>query len=232
MHQLRPHARHLTAVVITFIAALIALFGVLAGPAQAAPQPATHIVQLKSGVSLAEGRAAERKLREQADEILAVVHARRVEHPDVVRIEPRGCGRERRIDVRLDERLEAGSKDLYAEALEFMERYVVTRVLRVCEGNQSKAARMLGITRGCLRSKVRALKVSIDTLVQVEGRVHAAGQDDFRALGRHQFREPQRDRKVGIRLPEAGRSDRAGGWMPGIDRDDPALEWVAPVDDR
>jgi two-component system nitrogen regulation response regulator GlnG len=69
----------------------------------------------------------------------------------------------------VDERLAAGSKDLYAEALEFMERYVVTRVLRVCEGNQSKAARMLGITRGCLRSKVRALKVSIDTLVQVEG---------------------------------------------------------------
>jgi DNA-binding NtrC family response regulator len=69
----------------------------------------------------------------------------------------------------VDERLAAGSTDLYAEALEFMERYVVTRVLRVCEGNQSKAARMLGITRGCLRSKVRALKVSIDTLVQVEG---------------------------------------------------------------
>ena len=69
----------------------------------------------------------------------------------------------------VDERFQAGSKDLYAEALEFMERYVVTRVLRSCEGNQSKAARMLGITRGCLRSKVRALKVSIDTLVQVEG---------------------------------------------------------------
>lgn len=69
----------------------------------------------------------------------------------------------------VDERLEHGSINLYAEALEFMERYVVTRVLRVCEGNQSKAARMLGITRGCLRSKVRALKVSIDTHVQVEG---------------------------------------------------------------
>src|SRR5215211_1414812 len=69
----------------------------------------------------------------------------------------------------VDERLESETNDLYAEALEFMERYVVTRVLRVCEGNQSKAARMLGITRGCLRSKVRALKVSIDTLVQVEG---------------------------------------------------------------
>jgi two-component system nitrogen regulation response regulator GlnG len=69
----------------------------------------------------------------------------------------------------VDERLEHGSTNLYAESLEFMERYVVTRVLRVCEGNQSKAARMLGITRGCLRSKVRSLKVSIDTLVQVEG---------------------------------------------------------------
>jgi two-component system nitrogen regulation response regulator GlnG len=69
----------------------------------------------------------------------------------------------------VDERLQAGSNDLYSEALEFMDRYVVTRVLRVCDGNQSKAARVLGITRGCLRSKVRALKVSIDTLVQVEG---------------------------------------------------------------
>jgi two-component system nitrogen regulation response regulator GlnG len=69
----------------------------------------------------------------------------------------------------VEARLAAGSTDLYAEALEFMERYVVTRALRVCEGNQSKAARLLGITRGCLRSKVRALKVSIDTLVQVEG---------------------------------------------------------------
>ena len=32
-----------------------------------------------------------------------------------------------------------------------------------------KGLRTLGFTRGCLRSKVRALKVSIDTLVQVEG---------------------------------------------------------------
>ncbi len=82
-----------------------------------------------------------------------------------------GSGGDDATDLRhfVDERLEADSTDLYAEALEFMERYVVTRVLRVCDGNQSKAARMLGITRGCLRSKVRALKVSIDTLVQVEG---------------------------------------------------------------
>ncbi len=54
----------------------------------------------------------------------------------------------------VDERIDSGSTKLYAESLEFMERYLVTQVLRLCEGNQSKAARMLGITRGCLRSKV------------------------------------------------------------------------------
>ena len=53
--------------------------------------------------------------------------------------------------------------------LEFMERYLVTRVLSLCDGNQLKAARMSGITRGCLRSKVRSLNVSIDTLVQIDG---------------------------------------------------------------
>jgi two-component system nitrogen regulation response regulator GlnG len=67
------------------------------------------------------------------------------------------------------ERLDASSTNLYAETLEFMERYVVTQVLRICEGNQSKAARTLGITRGCLRNKVRTLGVSIDTRIQVAG---------------------------------------------------------------
>jgi two-component system nitrogen regulation response regulator GlnG len=69
----------------------------------------------------------------------------------------------------VDRRLQGGSTNLYAEALEFMERYVITRALSVCDGNQSKAARMLGITRGCLRNKVRALGVSIDTRVQIDG---------------------------------------------------------------
>jgi two-component system nitrogen regulation response regulator GlnG len=69
----------------------------------------------------------------------------------------------------VDDRLNAGSNDLYAESLGFMERYVVTRALSLCGGNQSKAARMLGITRGCLRTKVRALGVSIDTRVKIEG---------------------------------------------------------------
>jgi two-component system nitrogen regulation response regulator GlnG len=69
----------------------------------------------------------------------------------------------------VEEQLDRGSINLYAETLEFMERYVVTHVLRICDGNQSKAARILGITRGCLRNKVRTLGVSIDTRVQVAG---------------------------------------------------------------
>jgi two-component system nitrogen regulation response regulator GlnG len=75
------------------------------------------------------------------------------------------------IDLRqfIERRLDEGSNSLYAESLEFMERYLVTRVLSLCDGNQSKAARMLGITRGCLRSKVRSLNVSIDTRVKIDG---------------------------------------------------------------
>ena len=82
---------------------------------------------------------------------------------------PRGDAAGTDLRQFVDERLEPARPTCTPKSLEFMERYVVTRVLRVCDGNQSKAARMLGITRGCLRSKVRALKVSIDTLVQVEG---------------------------------------------------------------
>jgi two-component system nitrogen regulation response regulator GlnG len=69
----------------------------------------------------------------------------------------------------VDERLKEESGDLYAETLAFMERYLVTRILSEHDGNQSRAAKILGITRGSLRSKIRALKVSIDRHVQIEG---------------------------------------------------------------
>jgi two-component system nitrogen regulation response regulator GlnG len=59
------------------------------------------------------------------------------------------------------ERLNAGSEDLYAEALASMERQVLTIVLRHTEGNQVQAARILGITRGSLRNKIRALGITI-----------------------------------------------------------------------
>jgi two-component system, NtrC family, response regulator AtoC len=58
-------------------------------------------------------------------------------------------------------RITAGSENLYAEALERMEREVIVRTLKHTDGNQLQAARILGITRGSLRNKIRALGISI-----------------------------------------------------------------------
>ncbi|MGH7127758.1 MAG: helix-turn-helix domain-containing protein [Planctomycetaceae bacterium] len=52
-----------------------------------------------------------------------------------------------------------------------MERYVLTRVLEKTDGNQSQAAKILGITRGSLRNKIRSLGISI-------GQVISVGSDD------------------------------------------------------
>jgi two-component system nitrogen regulation response regulator GlnG len=66
------------------------------------------------------------------------------------------------------DRLQAGSQDLYAEALTAMERHLLTLVLRHTQGNQVQAARILGITRGSLRTKIRALGITIERSVWSE----------------------------------------------------------------
>lgn len=68
----------------------------------------------------------------------------------------------------VDERLRAKSSDLYAEALEHMERYLITRVLQFAEGNQTKAAQILGITRGKIRDRVRLFGISLDKTVTLD----------------------------------------------------------------
>ncbi len=67
----------------------------------------------------------------------------------------------------VQQRLHAGSESLHAETLEMMERFLLTSVLRETGGNQSLAAKILGITRGSLRNKIRALNLSIDQVVTV-----------------------------------------------------------------
>jgi two-component system nitrogen regulation response regulator GlnG len=57
---------------------------------------------------------------------------------------------------------------MYAASVEMMERYLLTRVLRHAQGNQSQAARMLGITRGSLRNKMRALRIQVGSTVQMD----------------------------------------------------------------
>ncbi len=59
------------------------------------------------------------------------------------------------------ERIAANTEALYGESLTLMEREVLTRVLRHTEGNQLQAARILGITRGSLRNKIRTLGINI-----------------------------------------------------------------------
>jgi two-component system nitrogen regulation response regulator GlnG len=58
-------------------------------------------------------------------------------------------------------RIAANTENLYAESLERMEREVLIRVLKHTAGNQLQAARILGITRGSLRNKIRTHGISI-----------------------------------------------------------------------
>src|SRR5206468_10289479 len=62
-------------------------------------------------------------------------------------------------------RIAAGSENLYAEAIERLEREVLVRVLQHTGGNQVQAARILGITRGSLRTKIRALGIILGRTV-------------------------------------------------------------------
>jgi len=65
------------------------------------------------------------------------------------------------LDAFLQERLRTGAENLYAETLRRMERLLLTRVLQHTGGNQLQAAKLLGITRGSLRTKLRELGITI-----------------------------------------------------------------------
>ncbi|WP_182869513.1 sigma-54-dependent transcriptional regulator [Rhodopirellula sp. JC639] len=64
----------------------------------------------------------------------------------------------------LDER----STNIYAEAMEYMERFVILKVLQATDGNQSQAAEMLGITRGKLRDRINSYNIVLKSDVLVE----------------------------------------------------------------
>ncbi len=74
-------------------------------------------------------------------------------------------------DAYIDARIAAGSEDLYAECLNRMEQKLITRVLQQTGGNQVQAARILGITRGSLRTKIRALQITIGRSISTEDEV-------------------------------------------------------------
>jgi two-component system nitrogen regulation response regulator GlnG len=65
----------------------------------------------------------------------------------------------------INERLTGGVEDLYDQALTRMETELISRVLRRTGGNQLEAARLLGVTRTTLRTKLRQLGIAIDRVV-------------------------------------------------------------------
>lgn len=66
------------------------------------------------------------------------------------------------------QRIEHGTTDLYAECLEMMERFLFTRVLQETQGNQSRAADLLGITRGKVRDRIAAFGIIVDKEVHID----------------------------------------------------------------
>ena len=90
----------------------------------------------------------------------------------VVPVAPReGAG----LPELVDDLLERRSTNLYAEAMEYMERYVLMRVLRETEGNQSQAAEILGITRGKLRDRIQTYGIRLDNEVTIGAPTAASG---------------------------------------------------------
>ncbi len=59
------------------------------------------------------------------------------------------------------------STNVYGEAMEYMERFVIVQVLQATDGNQSQAAEILGITRGKLRDRINSFKIVLKSDVGV-----------------------------------------------------------------
>jgi two-component system nitrogen regulation response regulator GlnG len=85
------------------------------------------------------------------------------------------------LDQFLQSQIEQGTTTLYADALSILERRMVTKVLQRTCGNQSQAAKMLGVTRSFLRKKVRQFHISITPIVDVN-KMESEEDDDDEAL--------------------------------------------------
>lgn len=71
-------------------------------------------------------------------------------------------------------RLEADSTNLYAESVEWLEQILLPQVLEFTEGNQSHAAKTLGISRGSLRGKIRAQHIPVIRVIDLNHRHEVA----------------------------------------------------------
>jgi two-component system nitrogen regulation response regulator GlnG len=88
-------------------------------------------------------------------------------------VEPESPGEMSEVSSRLEShirhRLELGSENLYQDAHQQLDRFLLPLVLRSTDGNQLQAARVLGIARQTLRFKIRELGLIITKSVHEDG---------------------------------------------------------------
>ena len=63
------------------------------------------------------------------------------------------------------ERLQSDSEDIYAEVIEAAERLLFNMTVAECEGNQSRVAQRLGITRAKVRDRIAQFNISVERKV-------------------------------------------------------------------
>ncbi len=69
------------------------------------------------------------------------------------------------LDQYIQERLRAGSKGLFAEVQGLIDRHLITQVLQHTGNRLTQTARILGINRSTLRSKMKALGINAERLL-------------------------------------------------------------------
>lgn len=67
----------------------------------------------------------------------------------------------------VDELLQNNESHVYAKTMAYAERYVILRVLCKTDGNQSRAAEILGITRGKLRDRIATYHIKLESGVTI-----------------------------------------------------------------
>jgi DNA-binding NtrC family response regulator len=69
----------------------------------------------------------------------------------------------------VNKKIRGGTNNLYAESIELLERFLIPYVLQHTGGNQSKAAELLGITRGKVRDRILTFGIRLDKSVSIDG---------------------------------------------------------------
>jgi two-component system nitrogen regulation response regulator GlnG len=104
---------------------------------------------------------AEQLIEEETDDVFPVSVPPISE--DVDTEEPSG----RALPHLVDRLFQEKSTDMYSEVIAYAERYLLLRVLRETDGNQSKAATILGITRGKLRDRIATYDIRLESGVKI-----------------------------------------------------------------